>query len=225
MKYEEMTVKELREISKGNGLTLEHKGHKFTKPELIERLKQYDDTQADINKAIEEAGETTEPVEIVEDNEEWDAPLLQENKEENKKVENTIDAKEETNIDNGFIHFAETIEQLETKYGKRKKEYIYDDILSIGSFVAFVEYVEALSGGIYKKLRTAKVIKISRKRQIVRVQKVFGDVLDLDFEQLLYIRKPEEYFPKDVTMYLRKQRCENRERRARYENKQYNSVN
>lgn len=225
MKYEEMTVRELREISKGNGLTLEHKGHKFTKPELIERLKQYDDTQADINKAIEEAGETTEPVEIVEDNEVWDAPLLQENKEENKKVENTIDAKEETNIDNGFICFAETIEQLETKYGKRKKEYIYDDILSIGSFVVFVEYVEALSGGIYKKLRTAKVIKISRKRQIVRVEKVFGDVLDLDFEQLLYIRKPDGYFPKDVTMYLRKQRCENRERRARYENKQYNSVN
>ena len=225
MKYEEMTVKELREISKGNGLTLEHKGHKFTKPELIERLKQYDDTQADINKAIEEAGETTEPVEIVEDNEEWDAPLLQENKEEQEEVENTIDAKEETNIDNGFVYFAETIEQLETKYGKRKKDYIYDDILNIGSFVVFVEYVEALNGEIYKKLRTAKVIKISRKRQLVRVEKVFGDVLDLDFEQLLYIRKPEGYFPKDVTMYLRKQRHENRERRARYENKQYNSNN
>lgn len=225
MKYEEMTVKELREISKGNGLTLEHKGHKFTKPELIERLKQYDDTQADINKAIEEAGETTEPVEIVEENEEWDAPLLQENKEENKKVENTIYAKEETNMDNGFIYFAETIEQLEKKYGKRKKEYIYDEILNIGSFVVFVEYVEASNGGIYKKLRTAKVIKISRKRQLVRVEKVFGDVLDLDFEQLLYIRKPDGYFPKDVTMYLRKQRYENRERRARYENKQYNSVN
>lgn len=224
MKYEEMTVKELREISKGNGLTLEHKGHKFTKPELIERLKQYDDTQADINKAIEEAGETTEPVEIVEDNEEWDAPLLQENKEE-KEVDNKADSKEETNMDNGFIHFAETIEQLETKYGKRKKEYVYDEILNVGSFVAFVEYVEALNGGIYKKLRTAKVIKISRKRQIVRVQKVFGDVLDLDFEQLLFIRKPEEYFPKDVTMFLKKQRYENRERRARYENKQYNSVN
>lgn len=224
MKYEEMTVKELREISKGNGLTLEHKGHKFTKPELIERLKQYDDTQADINKAIEEAGETTEPVEIVDDNEEWDAPLLQESKEE-KEVDNKADLKEETDMDNGFIHFAETIEQLETKYGKRKKEYVYDEILNVGSFVAFVEYVEALNGGIYKKLRTAKVIKISRKRQIVRVQKVFGDVLDLDFEQLLFIRKPEEYFPKDVTMFLKKQRYENRERRARYENKQYNSVN
>lgn len=219
MKYEEMTVKDLREISKGNGLTLEHKGHKFTKPELIERLKQYDDTQADINKAIEEAGETTEQVEIVEENEEWDAPLLQENKEENKKVDNTIDAKEETDMDNGFIHFAETIEQLEEKYGKRKKEYVYDEILNIGSFVAFVEYVEALNGGIYKKLRTAKVIKISRKRQIVRVQKVFGEVLDLDFEQLLFIRRPEEYFPKDVTMFLKKQRYENRERRARYESK------
>jgi hypothetical protein len=220
MKYEEMTVKELREISKGNGLTLEHKGHKFTKPELIERLKQYDDTQADIARI-----ETTEPVEIVENNEEWDAPLLQENKEENKKVDNTIDAKEETNVDNGFIYFAETIEQLEEKYGKRKKEYVYDEILNVGSFVVFVEYVEALSGGIYKKLRTAKVIKISRKRQIVRVQKVFGEVLDLDFEQLLFIRRPEEYFPKDVTMFLKKQRYENRERRARYESKQYNSVN
>ena len=36
--FEEMTVKELKEESRKRGLTLESKGHKFTKPELIERI-------------------------------------------------------------------------------------------------------------------------------------------------------------------------------------------
>ena len=57
--FEEMTVKELKEESKKRGLTLENKGHKFTKPELIERLTKWDEEQADIDadiqKAIDEA--------------------------------------------------------------------------------------------------------------------------------------------------------------------------
>lgn len=62
--YENMTVKELREESKKRGLTLEHKGHKFTKSELITRLKQMDDVNADIQKSIEEAGQETENTNI-----------------------------------------------------------------------------------------------------------------------------------------------------------------
>ena len=66
--FEEMTVKELREESRKRGLTLESKGHKFTKPELIERLIKWDMEQADIDediqKAIDEAGQP-------DDNETW----------------------------------------------------------------------------------------------------------------------------------------------------------
>lgn len=222
MKYEEMTVKELRELSRRNGLTLEHKGHKFTKPELIERLKQHDDVQADINKAIDEAGE--EPVELIEENEEWDAPLLEENKVEEKAVKEQEKAEENNNDD--YIRYAETIEQFEKKYGARKKDYIYKEILGVGSFVVFVEYVQALNGEIYKKLRTAKVVRVSWKREVVRVEKPFGDIVDLDFNQLLYIREEGRTYPKDVRDFLYKQREQNKERRLKYEcnklNKHFN---
>ena len=66
--FETMTVKELKEESRKRGLTLERKGHKFTKPELIERLTKLDSEQADIDedvqKEIDEAGQP-------DDNETW----------------------------------------------------------------------------------------------------------------------------------------------------------
>ena len=52
---ENMKVAELKEESRKFGLTLESKGHKFNKNELIERILQAQDVQNDINKAIEEA--------------------------------------------------------------------------------------------------------------------------------------------------------------------------
>lgn len=190
-------VAELKQMSRERGLKLESKGHKFTKSELIERLLQSEDEQEDINKKIEEAAD---------DNEVWDEPVLKhEVKEEPAKEQK----QKETN-ENGFIRFAETIEQLETKYGKRKKQEIYDNELETGCFVAFIHYVEAADGNIYKKLRTAKVVGINRKKELVRVSTLLGTKLELGFEQLLYIRgKGKECsYPWDIKKFLVKQRTE-----------------
>lgn len=193
-KYEEMMVKELREESRKRGLTLEHKGRKFTKSELIERIRNNDvdlieeDDKHDIQKAIDEAGQ---PEPMNDDNEAWG--------------EDTKPEKPE-----GYIQFATTLNEIEEKYGNRKKQTIYDNELKAGSLVVFIHYVEAKDGNIYKKLRTAKVVGVNRKKELVRVVTLLGTELELSFSQLLYIRGYGKYstYPKDITTYLKGQRTE-----------------
>lgn len=211
VELETKKVAELKQMSRERGLKLESKGHKFTKSELIERLLQSDDEQNDINKKIEEAAD---------DEEAWDEPVLKhEVKEEPVKEQK----KEETN-ETVFIRFAETIEQIETKYGKRKKQEIYDNELEVGCFVAFIHYVEAADGNIYKKLRTAKVVGINRKKELVRVSTLLGMELELGFEQLLYIRGKgrECSYPWDIKKFLVKQRTEKGKDLI---NERFNSIN
>lgn len=207
--FETMTVKELKEESRKRGLTLESKGHKFTKPELIERITKWDaeqaDIDADIQKAIDEAGqpddnetcgetECTKEVETCAECEE--APC-----------ENTPDVKTK---EDGYIVYAKTLEEIEQKYGNRKKQEIYDNELKVGSYVVFVHYVEARNGQIYKKLRTAKVTGINRKKELARVVTLLGTEKELSFDELLYIKGSAKNcsYPKDITMYLKEQRTE-----------------
>lgn len=214
MKKSELETKkvaELKQMSRERGLKLESKVHKFTKSELIERLLQSEDEQNDINKKIEEAAE---------DEEAWDEPVLK-----HEEVEEPVkEQKQEETNETGFIRFAETIEQLETKYGKRKKQEVYDNELEVGCFVAFIHYVEAADGNIYKKLRTAKVVGINRKKELVRVSTLLGTELELGFEQLLYIRGKgrECSYPWDIKKFLVKQRTEKGKVLI---NERFNSIN
>lgn len=207
--FEEMTVKELKEESRKRGLTLESKGHKFTKPELIERLIKWDmeqaDIDADIQKAIDEAGQP-------DDNETWGETDC------TKEVETCADYEEAPcenkpgvkTKEDGYIVYAKTLEEIEQKYGNRKKQEIYDNELKVGSYVVFVHYVEAKNGQIYKKLRTAKVTGINRKKELARVVTLLGTEKELSFDELLYIKGSAKNcsYPKDITMYLKEQRTE-----------------
>ena len=201
--FETMTVKELKEESRKRGLTLESKGHKFTKPELIERLTKWDEEHAD----IDEAGQ-------LDDNETLDETDCTKEVEscaecEETTCENTPEAR--TNRDkDGYIVYAKTLEEIEQKYGNRKKQEIYDNELKVGSYVVFVHYVEAKNGQIYKKLRTAKVMGINRKKELVRIVTLLGTEKELPFDELLYIKGSAKNcsYPKDITMYLKEQRTE-----------------
>lgn len=209
--FKTMTVKELKEESRKRGLTLESKGHKFTKPELIERITKWDaeqaDIDADIQKAIDEAGQP-------DDNETWGETECTKEVEtcadcEEAPCENTPEVK--TNRDkDSYIVYAKTMEQIEQKYGNRKKQEIYDNELKVGSYVVFVHYVEAKNGQIYKKLRTAKVTGINRKKELARVVTLLGTEKELCFDELLYIKGSAKNcsYPKDITMYLKEQRTE-----------------
>lgn len=208
--FKTMTVKELKEESRKRGLTLESKGHKFTKPELIERLTKWDaeqaDIDADIQKAIDEAGQP-------DDNETWGETDCTKEVEscaecEEAPCENTPEV--ETKEDDSYVKYARTLEEIEQKYGNRKKQEIYDNELKVGSYVVFVHYVEARNGQIYKKLRTAKVTGINRKKELARVVTLLGTEKELCFDELLYIKGSAKNcsYPKDITMYLKEQRTE-----------------
>lgn len=185
--YEHMVVATLREISRERGLTLESHGHKFTKAELIERLQEWDRQVLEQEEGEAKEGET-------------------EIKETEQAGQEEIKGTEENN----YIPFAETLDEIEQKYSVRKPQYVYDEMLKVGSLIAFVHYVEALNGNIYKKLRTAKATKINRKKELVVVETLLGTVKELHFDELLYIREPGDTknFPRDINAYLKKQRTE-----------------
>lgn len=220
---EAMKVAELKKLTKEHGLTLESKGHKFNKTELIDRLLNDSENGTD-ESWIEVKSKTKVETQVQEeDEEEWDEPLTQENKEAAKQE--GIETKEEENKrpvpgDSDYIKFATTLQEIETKYGHEKQPYVYDNMLKVGSFVVFIHYVEAKDGNVYKKLRTAKVIGVNRNKKLVRVETPMKAIMELTFEELLYIREdtPESSYPNDIRKYMKQQR----ERRASHESSRTN---
>nr|DAX38875.1 MAG TPA: PROTEIN THO1 BINDING PROTEIN, SAP [Caudoviricetes sp.] len=218
---EAMKVAELKKLTKEHGLTLESKGHKFNKKELIDRLVTLKDIteETKTEDPVKDFENLANKVSVVSDEEEaWDEPLTQENKEAAKQE--GIETKEEENKrpvpgDSDYIKFATTLQEIETKYGHEKQAYVYDNMLKVGSFVVFIHYVEAKDGNVYKKLRTAKVIGVNRNKKLVRVETPMKAIMELTFEELLYIREDtlESSYPNDIRKYMKQQR----ERRASHE--------
>lgn len=223
---EAMKVAELKKLTKEHGLTLESKGHKFNKTELIDRLVTLKDIteETKTKDPVKDFENLANKVSVVSDEEEaWDEPLTQENKEAAKQE--GIETKEEENKrpvpgDSDYIKFATTLQEIETKYGHEKQTYVYDNMLKVGSFVVFIHYVEAKDGNVYKKLRTAKVIGVNRNKKLVRVKTPMKAIMELTFEELLYIREdtPESSYPNDIRKYMKQQR----ERRASHESSRTN---
>lgn len=187
--YEEMTVVELRAESRRRGMVLQANGKKFTKPELIERLKR-DDAESE---------------------EKWggDAPA-QEVGVEAVKEEVKKEGEEERQEPEGYIKYAQTLEEIETKYGGGRPQKVLERDLKPGCFVVFVHYVEAMDGNVYKKLRTAKVTGVNRTKELVRVQTLLGCNLEFPFEEILYIKSSEgkHSYPNDIKTFLSRQRTE-----------------
>lgn len=222
---EAMKVAELKKLTKEHGLTLESKGHKFNKTELIDRLVTLKDVteETKTEDPVKDFENLANKVSVVSDEEAWDEPLTQENKEAAKQE--GIEIKEEENKrpvpgDSDYIKFATTLQEIETKYGHEKQPYVYDNMLKVGSFVVFIHYVEAKDGNVYKKLRTAKVIGVNRNKKLVRVETPMKAIMELTFEELLYIREdtPESSYPNDIRKYMKQQR----ERRASHESSRTN---
>ncbi len=225
---ENMKVAELKKMTKEHGLTLESKGHKFNKTELIDRLVTLksvtEETKTEKEEEpVKEFEELAKKVSSVSDEEEaWDEPLTQENKEAAKQegIETKEENKRPVPGDANYIKFATTLQEIETKYSHVKQPYVYDNMLKVGSFVVFIHYVEAKDGNVYKKLRTAKVIGVNRNKKLVRVETPMKAIMELTFEELLYIREdtPESSYPNDIRKYMK----QHRERRVSHESSRTN---
>lgn len=193
-------VKDLKALSREKGLKLEHKGHKFTKQELINNLvefykneeKEGEEEKADVVEAIEAVAEVVE--ETQDDEEAWE-----EGKEETKEKE-----QETENKYRGI--YATTLKQIAEKYSYEKPQWVYDEVLQVGSTIAFIHYVEAKDQNVYRKLRFAKVVGINRKQKLVKVQTFYGTEAKIGFDELLFIVSKNDTansFPKDIRNYIK----------------------
>lgn len=182
MRFEEMKVAELKQESRNRGLTLESKGHKFTKQELIDRLNDYE------NESVEK-----QPKPNNEDDEVW----------VETKTEEPVKTSTEETEERKFA----TLEEIEMKYGSRKEQRIYDNVLQVGCMICYVRFIETKHGKLLKKLGSAKVVGVNRKKELVRVQTPVGEEKELTFDELVFIRDVNvRTYPKDINSVLYAQR-------------------
>lgn len=197
-----LKVKDLKALSREKGLKLEHKGHKFTKQELINNLvefykneeKEGEEEKADVVEAIEAVAEVVEETQAQNDEE-----ACEEEKEETETKE-----QETENKYRGI--YATTLKQIAEKYSYEKPQWVYDEVLQIGSTIAFIHYVEAKDKNVYRKLRFAKVVGINRKQKLVKVQTFYGTEVKIGFDELLFIVSKNDTansFPKDIRNYIK----------------------
>lgn len=197
-----LKVKDLKALSREKGLKLEHKGHKFTKQELIDNLvefykneeKEGEEEKADVVEAIEAFEEVVEETHAQDDEEAW----------EEGKEEATEKEQETENKYRGI--YATTLKQIAEKYSYEKPQWVYDEVLQVGSTIAFIHYVEAKDQNVYRKLRFAKVVGINRKQKLVKVQTFYGTEVKIGFDELLFIVSKNDTansFPKDIRNYIK----------------------
>lgn len=191
MRFEEMKVAELKQESRNRGLTLESKGHKFTKQELIDRLNAYE------NEVVEKQPEPSN-----EDDEAWVEAKSE------TKVEKPVETKEvKTSTEETEERKFATLEEIEMKYGSRKEQHIYDNVLQVGCMICYVRFIETKHGKLLKKLGTAKVVGVNRRKELVRVQTPVGEEKELTFDELVFIRDVNvRTYPKDISSVLYAQR-------------------
>lgn len=202
-----LKVKDLKALSREKGLKLEHKGHKFTKQELIDNLVEFykneekegeednsKEEKADVVEAIEASAEVVEETYAQDDEEAW----------EEGKEETTEKEQETENKYRGI--YATTLKQIAEKYSYEKPQWVYDEVLQVGSTIAFIHYVEAKDQNVYRKLRFAKVVGINRKQKLVKVQTFYGTEVKIGFDELLFIVSKNDTansFPKDIRNYIK----------------------
>ena len=206
-----LKVKDLKALSRESGLKLEHKGHKFTKQELIDNLVDFykefcknegkeseednsKEEKADVVEAIEAVAEVVEETQAQDDEEAW----------EEEKEETTEKEQETENKYRGI--YATTLKQIAEKYSYEKPQWVYDEVLQVGSTIAFIHYVEAKDQNVYRKLRFAKVVGINRKQRLVKVQTFYGTEVKIGFDELLFIVSKNDTansFPKDIRNYIK----------------------
>lgn len=215
-KYEEMTVEQLRKITRERGMTLQFKGKKYTKSELIERLVQDDsdyewgDKEEDSEVNEQNLEKKYNPEEDDPEEEEiWDVDEIKESKSVEQEIEEKAEKSEKVKQEER-PDFAVTLEQIEKRYLYRREQIIYDKCLIPGCIVYFIHYITTKDGKYVKKLRTARVMEVDREKEIVKAETIFHTKFELHFDELLYIRQFNEkgLVPKDLHNFLRKQRTD-----------------
>lgn len=195
-KYEEMTMKELRAMCKELGLSTCSHGNKLRKDELVERIKEFkkkvetiEAYQTGNKNDMEETNVTENNTEVTwEDEEGWENDAEETVKECEAESEAVKEVGEQK---------SEETEQKEVYY-KEKPEKVYEDILKLGTYVAFVDKFQIEQKGKVlniEKMRSAKVIGINRKLKRVRLESKYGTLFEIGFDDILWVRSDQQKYP------------------------------
>lgn len=199
-KYEEMSVTELRKLTKERGLKQSEGNHKFTKDELIDNLISAEDD--DDWNGQEEAMKEGLGFDVV-----------------SEERESNNEYTEESTVSQGsfrkggyiprqddYIKFAHTIDEIKRKYQRRKRAAIYRYALKPGAEVIFLQVVTKDDDrDFFEKVRKAKVINVDRKTETVTIQMYYGEMFDISYNDILFIKADEEdRFPFDLIEFIRK---------------------
>lgn len=203
MKFEEMKVAELKEESRKRGLTLESKGKKFTKKELIDRLNEYE--KANESKDKNESGQDSFPV-----NGEMVTKVL-------KKAVNKILSGNGEEENKRFLTSSELLPMIKKRYGGGRPDWVYEQAVKSGNYVAYVRNFETKSGLQVECLATAKIIAVNKKKRLVRCVRAGVETIELSFDEMLFVHVPSDrIFPSLIRQCLKAQVNEREERiRAR----------
>lgn len=197
-------VKDLKALSR-------EKGHKFTNQELINNLVEFYKNEekegAEDNSKEEEKADVVEAIEAIEAVAEVVEETQAQNDEEAWEEEKEEATEKEQETENKYRGiYATTLKQIAEKYSYEKPQWVYDEVLQVGSTIAFIHYVEAKDQNVYRKLRFAKVVGINRKQKLVKVQTFYGTEVKIGFDELLFIVSKNDTansFPKDIRNYIK----------------------
>lgn len=183
--YKDMKVEDLKNICRGYGLQLQKAGKKLKKDELIAQIEEHEKKKYGVSKKESQA---TAEVEEREMDVKWDE-------------EGWLPADREE------IRFAETIDQMKSRYKYRRADSFYSNCLKPGSTVVYIQPIITRSGKEVEKLRMAKVTGILRDKEKVRVLTAIKTEEFMTYDDLLYVLEPgRRRIPKDIKVYLKKQR-------------------
>lgn len=215
--YDDMLVKELREVSRLRGLTLQENGHKFTKKELVERLKELDKAEETEEIAAEEKEEiqTQEEEKKVETEqkevcEKPSSPVNEAYEREKRRIwsregtaEDIEDMSKSKEIYKQGIIKARNLLEIIDKYQNRKKQIVYDRMI-IGDIVLFVHYViSSIGEQPYKTLRVAEIVALDRQNEKILVKTIYGAIIEITYDDMVYTRSKDTSFPRDIRDYLK----------------------
>lgn len=214
MELMELNMTALRLICKENGISYSTKNKKLTKAQVIDKILMHERAGEKAEEIL--AGEAVKQPVIVSNKESKE--IIVESKEPVKndytKSEKVVLIRHE-NMKREIIPFknySELEKELAVivqKYEGHVDPQFLDNIKNT-DFVVFVHHVEAKDGNIYKKLRTAKVFAINRKKQCVRVRTIIGNEIELSYSEILYVKRNDKTsdYPLDIDIFLKRQRTE-----------------
>lgn len=220
--YSEWTVEQLRKEMRRRELPQQENGKKYNKTQLIEKLMEDDKTRTEMwddkegsRVTVEEAAanmaEQLANVVIVTENTQntdrkkwvpsfwsWDGKF---NKEEHD----------------------EDLKRLKEKYEGSTPEWVFDDRLKPGVFVA---YIKELPEG-KSRMRTSKVVGVNRAKRMVKVETYVGEINVVQYEEIMFVndKKGHRKFPRDIRVHMGRTRSPREAERMRIEHEdKYNTT-